>query len=282
MSKIVLIGGNGAVGKELHISGHEVRRTNEYLGDIEEGYLDDVFCDCDYIVSLACSGVRKGMKRWQFFYNLRALQQLLEINDRKYAKHIFVLGSGSEFPRDKPIYAPNEPVGRDVRLVDDYYGRFKQIQSQMCAEEENITNIRVFGLFGFGEAEDRLFPTIMNDGFSSSVVISNNIFFDFFYKKHLYAMIGDLIDAKEAGKPLPETVNASYEKKIKLSEFHALVTKYKKQNTETLFGDSLEVITESQNAYVGQTNEWSRKYDLESGIEQHVKEVIRRANINKK
>ena len=78
----------------------------------------------------------------------------------------------------------------------DYYGMSKNIISRII-KGHPYTNLRLYGLFGPDEDDDRFIKMCINRSKSAQkLVINNDKFFDFFYVKDLIEILKQIISGK--------------------------------------------------------------------------------------
>jgi UDP-glucose 4-epimerase len=130
--------------------------------------------------------------------NLKMFFNLVS-NSNLYKKMIFI-GSGADFDKSEDINnVREEDFGK--RVPKDDYGFYKYVCSKFIEKADNITNLRVFGIFGKYEDYDvRLISNIIcRIIFNLPVEINQNAVFDFVYVNDLCKIVEYFIEncAKE-------------------------------------------------------------------------------------
>jgi len=127
--------------------------------------------------------------------NLRMFFNLVRsMNDK--TRMIF-LGSGAEY--DRLHYKPRMPEEYfDAHVPSDDYGFSKYACSKYIERSKNITNLRVFGMFG--KYEDHEFKFISNsivkNLFKLPIVINQNVHFDYMYINDAAKILEKFISSK--------------------------------------------------------------------------------------
>ena len=188
MKKILITGANGFIGKniaekinyttytprsnELNLLNEQ--QTTDYL---EQNAFDIV------IHSAKRDGVheRKRLSDFevldsnlQMFYNL-------EKNKHLFGKMIY-FGSGAEYNRTSmPPKVQESYFG--MSIPKDAYGFSKYIMSKEAEKDNNIYDLRLFGVYGKYEAWDRRFISnaIYRALNGQAIMINQNVFFDYLY-----------------------------------------------------------------------------------------------------
>jgi len=121
-------------------------------------------------------------------YNLRIFFNI--IKHEKNVKKIISFGSGAEYGKHKPIVKAKEDDA-DNELPLDEYGFFKSVISRYVEKCDNITYLRLFGVYG--EYENYRYKFIANAIVKNilhlPIVINKNVFFDYLYVADLMKMI---------------------------------------------------------------------------------------------
>jgi len=126
--------------------------------------------------------------------NLRMFFNLVR-NLHKLEK-IIQLGSGAEYDRSRPIIKIKEKEF-DKRVPEDGYGFYKYICSKYAELNNKIINLRLFGIYGEGDADFKFIPTaIKNNILKKEIVIKQNIKLDYLFIKDLLPIIEYFIQHK--------------------------------------------------------------------------------------
>lgn len=94
---------------------------------------------------------------------------------------MITIGSGAEYDKSKPLVnIKEEDFGKSV--PKDPYGYSKYLISKEIEKRENILNLRLFGIYGFGEDPSRVTSCIVNAKIKNEPVILNqNVRFHFIW-----------------------------------------------------------------------------------------------------
>ena len=126
-------------------------------------------------------------KNLRMFFNLARCK-----ND--FGKMIF-FGSGAEFSRENWIPMMSEEYF-DNHVPTDQYGFSKYVMAKYAEKEENIYNLRLFGVFG--KYEDWQIRFISNACARAAhdlpIIIRQNVFFDYLYIDDLVKIVKLFID----------------------------------------------------------------------------------------
>ena len=181
--KIFVTGGNGFIGshvvKKALSSGHEIvalRRTNNlakidlpyqptWIKGTLESDLRQALDGCEAIIHLAAYGVNPNFDSWQEAYrwNVSASFSFWEQAKQMGVKRFVIAGSCSEYGRSAERY---EYVPCDAPLAPvNAYGASKAAASIAAmafarANELELAVLRPFHIFGEGESQERLWPSL--------------------------------------------------------------------------------------------------------------------------
>lgn len=202
--RILLTGGNGFIGKNIQeilsnkytliaptvsqLNLLNIDSTNNFL--TRRGYFDVV------IHSANVGGKRNKKddativyKNTSMFFNL--------IRNKNCFKKLINLGSGAEYGKDKPLVKVLEnEFGKNV--PKDYYGFSKFIISNYLETSGFGINLRLFGVYGkYEDTNIRFIPYVINRILDrKSIIINNNVFFDYLYVNDLVRIIEYFINNK--------------------------------------------------------------------------------------
>jgi len=219
-SRVLVTGAGGFVGRNLAEYlpglGHDVNAfTHKTLDLLDEAAVAAVLASIKPQVVIHCAtvgGTRKTgydagstdvvTKNLHMFHNLaRAL---------KPGMRMLNLGSGAEY--DKRHYLPKMAEDYfDTSVPADPYGFSKYVISKYIDKTDNITCLRIFGLFG--RYEDYTFKFISNaivrNLLGLPIVINQNVVFDFLCIEDFCGIVGRLLQIKPAHAHYNMTPTAS-------------------------------------------------------------------------
>ncbi|OGH12545.1 MAG: hypothetical protein A2857_01155 [Candidatus Levybacteria bacterium RIFCSPHIGHO2_01_FULL_36_15] len=186
--KILLLGAKGFIGKNiLEKLNKKYLIHSPSLLDLDllsESCVSRYFQKNRYDVVIN-SAVIGGSRKEEYKKNMLADNLLMFFNIVKNKKHFGKLihfGSGAEYDKSKPLITVKESEF-DRRIPRDEYGFYKYICSKYIEKSNNITNLRIFGLFG--KYEDYRYRFISNSILQSinksSITIQKDVYFDYVY-----------------------------------------------------------------------------------------------------
>lgn len=224
--KIFLTGGNGFIGRNiLERLGPKYEFINPSHKELEltdAGAVESFFKkhSIDLVVHSANSGgSRKEVNladvlpiNLKIFLNLHSCQ--------KYFGRMIFFGSGAEYDKRRDIPKIREDqFGESVPI--DEYGFYKYTCSRIIEKSENITSLRIFGIFGkYEDYEVRFISNaICKTLFDLPITINQNVFFD-------YVFINDFVKIVEhfiLHKPRQKFYNIGTGNKIDLLSLAGIV-----------------------------------------------------------
>lgn len=146
----------------------------------------------DWIIHCASRGGRYSNKDSEkiLMDNISMVYNLLKYKSN--FKNFINFSSGAELDRNYNINTTNNSFLNS--FPEDYYGMSKNIISRLTSGYNNILNIRLFGVFGEKEKDDRFFKTVIRKCLTNSDIdIFQDKIFDFIYIKDLVHIINLLI-----------------------------------------------------------------------------------------
>ena len=184
MKNILLTGSGGFIGKHLkeYFKEYNLFTPRSFqlnlLDELETAkYLKEN--NIEFIIHCASCGVRitpdatledVAKPNIQMFNNLA-----------KSELPMITIGSGAEYDKSKPLVnIKEEDFGKSV--PKDPYGYSKYLISKEIEKRENILNLRLFGIYGYGEDPSRVTSCIVNAKIKNEPVILNqNVRFHFIW-----------------------------------------------------------------------------------------------------
>lgn len=124
---------------------------------------------------------------------------------------MITIGSGAEYDKSKPVVkVKEEEFGKFV--PKDPYGYSKYIISKEIEKKEYILNLRVFGIYGFGEDSSRVTGCIINANIKKEPIILNqNVKFSFIWIDDFCKIVEYFLNHKTKEKFLNITPSESIE-----------------------------------------------------------------------
>ncbi|MBT4958427.1 MAG: NAD-dependent epimerase/dehydratase family protein [Flavobacteriaceae bacterium] len=267
--KILITGSNGFLGRNISSElkkKHEVYQPSSAKLDftnsnIVDNYFKDNFFDL--VIHCAIIGGRRLVsdspettyKNLKMFFNI--------MRNKDSFSNLINFSSGAEFDRHTIIDDKSNNLFDSFPL--DYYGMSKNIISRIIKNYPYF-NLRLYGVFGSNEDDDRFIKMCINKCKSSQkLVINNDKFFDFFYVNDLIEILKQIISGKL--KLNNHSLDLVYHDKLKLSQIASFVNE--------LSGNRSELLIEgySSNSYTGTYNSKLDNLNL-TGLKEGIKEVF--------
>lgn len=232
MKKILLIGGNGFIGRNLKeflgnfTNEYDVVAPSRYeLNILDEisvkDYLSKDFFDV-VIHAAICNPVRGHITSVQNeleqdirgFYNFEKYQKL-------FGKMIY-LGSGAEYDKTKDIVSVSEEDFMN-NIPKNQYGLAKYVIGKSIEKSDNIYNLRIFGLFGKYE---NWRTTFISGACCKAlkglpITIRKNVYFDYMYIDDFCKIVKWFVD----NIPKYRTYNMSTGMKVDLISIAVIINK---------------------------------------------------------
>lgn len=188
MKNILLTGSGGFIGS--HIKSYLSNKFNLFTPrsfqlnlldkDTVERFVENN--NIEYIIHSASCGVRISPDATIDEVakpNIEMFRNLAEVTSKD--RPMITIGSGAEYDKSRPLCKIKESdFGKSV--PKDPYGYSKYVISKIIEEKDNILNLRLFGIYGYGEDKSRVTSCIINSNIAKKTIILNqNVKFDFIY-----------------------------------------------------------------------------------------------------
>jgi len=194
--KLLIIGGTGFIGKNLKQYFEGKEGFEVYAPTRKElNLVDDKSC-LDYVKNLkpdlvihSAVDITSVENTLKIFFNI--------YNAKEYFGHMVQIGSGAEY--DKRAYEPRmkESIFKKSIPIDTYgLGKFCIANTLESTEENKVTNLRLFGIFGSYEDYSRRFISnnICNSLARLPVSLNRNMLFDFIWVDDFSRFLHGIID----------------------------------------------------------------------------------------
>ena len=214
--KVLLTGRNGFLAKELseNFSDFDVTcvgRQEVNLTDASSVWSLFRYNKFDAVVHTAITGGRRDEKdTFQTFVDNISMFNNLLANRHCFGKLINFC-SGAAFGRNADIY--NHQEHRIQTLIPgDYYGMSKNIIARECGKLHNAYNLRLFGCFGFHEAESRFIKSsIIKSLKGEPIIIHKNKMMDFVSSEDVATVVRHYLENEP--EETYEDINICYKQK---------------------------------------------------------------------
>ena len=194
--KLLIIGGTGFIGKNLKQYFEGKEGFEVYAPTRKElNLVDDKSC-LDYVKNLkpdlvihSAVDITSVENTLKIFFNI--------YNAKEYFGHMVQIGSGAEY--DKRAYEPRmkESIFKKSIPIDTYgLGKFCIANTLESTEENKVTNLRLFGIFGSYEDYSRRFISnnICNSLAGLPVSLNRNMLFDFIWVDDFSRFLHSILD----------------------------------------------------------------------------------------
>lgn len=181
---ILLTGSGGFIGQHLKkfLTKYNLYTPRSYeLNLLDKNAVTNYLRDnnIEFIIHSAASGVRitpDATNEDVAKPNIEMFNNLAESN-----LPMITIGSGAEYDKSKDIINVSEDdFGKSI--PQDPYGYSKYMISKKIEKQENILNLRLFGIYGSGENPSRVTSCIINSIINNaSIELNQNVKFSFIY-----------------------------------------------------------------------------------------------------
>ncbi len=230
MKNILLTGSGGFIGS--HLKGYLTDKYNlltprSYeLNLLDENAVQNYFEEnkIDLIIHSASCGVRitpDSTIDEVAKPNLKMFENLANTNCR-----MITFGSGAEYDKSRPLVNIMESQFGES-IPKDPYGYSKYLISKEIEQRDNVINLRIFGIYGFGENKTRVTSCIIDAKLKKEpVVLNQNVKFSFIYIDDFCKIVKHFIENTTNNKflnvSMPENIEI-----VKLAEIIGVKTKIK-------------------------------------------------------
>lgn len=202
MKKILIIGASGFVGhnlKDYFSDRYELHApTSKELNVLDEPSVQSYIKgkNFDVILNALDRKTDKGNPNGEAVYvceRLRMFENLARLHEY-YGKMLY-FGTGAEYARNLPVESiTEEQFGRQV--PQDAYGFLMYTMQKLALGRDNITNFRLFGIFGPYEVYHQRFISgaICKAILGYPITIRQNAVFDYLYIDDLCKMVAYYIE----------------------------------------------------------------------------------------
>ena len=271
MIKILLTGANGFVGRNIYNN-----LKNKYQIDIpSRSELDLTLPESvsrylhkktyNWVIHCAIKGGKRNIKDSKDVLSANLIMFNNIINNKSQFNNLINFTSGAELDRRYNIDLTNNDVINSKPI--DYYGLSKNIISRKLLNYPNYYNLRVYGLFGVGEGENRFFSTaIKSIHENKSIEIFEDKYFDYFYILDLVTILEKIISSKT--KNIPHSLDIVYKEKLLLSDIAKILIKKLNGRSEIIIKKNI-----LGNSYIGKYSDAIKDLDL-IGLDKGISQMI--------
>lgn len=153
MSKTVIFGGSGFVGKSLCSHLPDAYRPNTRLDDQNNiSHIADIIGDDDTIILLAALTPGRGSQSRILYTNIRMIENLIFAMEGRKIRHFINFSTDSVYPIDDEIINENK-----VMQPDSLYGLSHMVREAMLKDAipaDKLTIFRPTGIYGVGDTHN--------------------------------------------------------------------------------------------------------------------------------
>lgn len=205
--KVFITGGRGFIGRNLV---EELGGEYDFIAPAENE-LDLLDADAvlgyvksagpDVVLHAANIGGRRGQTDTPEVFEKNLKMYFNVVRAGEFFGRMIVLGSGAEYDKRGEIKKiREEDFGRSVPA--DEYGFAKYVCAKYAEKAENITHLRLFGIYG--KYEDCAIRFVSNAIckaiFDPPITIKQNVYFDYLYVKDLAGILGKFLEKQPEQK----------------------------------------------------------------------------------
>jgi nucleoside-diphosphate-sugar epimerase len=272
--KILITGVNGFIGSSLYRALSKQGYNVIGVGRKELNLLDKTavsnFFDInhfDFVIHTAVVGGKRGDEDSPkvLDQNLRMFMNLISF--KHCFRFLFNFASGAEYDRSEDINASRNDL--DKSFPEDSYGLSKNLISRLLRQYSWAYNFRIYGCFSETELPQRFIRNNVTNYISKKPFeLHENKLFDFFYVNDLVeVMLFYVYTLGETNKPLPKTVELTYENKVDLYYVLEVINKLSSYEVEVQWTGIMG------KDYTGDSSELSKLPIRLTGLEQGIQNV---------
>ncbi len=225
---IFLTGSTGFIGRNLLENlGHKYRFISPAQTELEltdSQAVDNFFCShrIDIVIHAAnIGGTKKTAHLTNIIEtNLRIFTNLLK--NHSHFQRLIYFGSGAEYDKSRPLKKVSETYFGQ-RIPTDAYGYYKYICSLITSSYPQVTNLRLFGVYGKYEDQNQRFisQAIIQALAHRPITINRNVYFDYLYINDLIRLVDYLL----LHRPQHQFYNVGSGQRIALTTLARIVLK---------------------------------------------------------
>lgn len=231
MKNILLTGSGGFIGsylkkwlEEYNLFCPRSFELNLMDKDAVQDYVEKN--NIDFIIHSASCGVRISEEATSDEVARPNIEMFLNLANLNLPMITF--GSGAEYDKSKALVNVKEnDFGKSIPR--DPYGYSKYMISKEIEKRNNILNLRIFGIYGYGEHSSRVTSSIINDNLNHKPIeLNQNVKFHFIYIDDFCKIVKYFIENPTTEKFINVTPNDSIEI-IELAKIINKISDYKSE-----------------------------------------------------
>ncbi len=147
---------------------------------------------------------------------------------------MITFGSGAEYDKSCSLHKiTEEDFGKNI--PKDPYGYSKYLISKEIEKKDNILNLRIFGIYGYGEDKSRVTSCIINDNLMlGPIILNQNVLFDFIWINDFCNIVEFFVKNRTKEKFINVTPTIS----IEIIELAKIVNNFSEYKSEIIVKNS--------------------------------------------
>ncbi len=261
--KILITGGRGFIGKNI-ISKlkkkHILFSPSHNELDIKDELLLRKYLKLKKIDAIIHSAIVNGSEGFED--NLRMFESIFRNSD--VVKKIIHFGSGAEYAKNRNLVKVKE-TDWGKYVPQDSYGFAKFLIQEKGSKVKNITNLRLFGIYGPGEDYLKKFisNSVAKNIFNLPISIKQDVVFDYLFIDDLIKVLDFFLKANVTYSDYNVTPDTS----ISLVEIVKIINKISRKNSEiTVVNKGLNYQYTGDNSRLRNEMPLLKFYSYEEGI----------------